>query len=37
MSPVRTEFGMLVMCWMQCVMSVSDVLWCVDLVSRGGM
>lgn len=36
-SPVRTESGMLVMYCMQCCMSVSIVLWCLDEVSRGGM
>ena len=32
-SPVRTECGMFVMC----CMSVSAVLWCVDVLSRGGL
>ena len=36
-SPVRTECGMFVMYCMQCCMSVSAVLWCVDVVSRGGI
>ena len=36
-SPVRTEFGMLVICSMQCCMSLSTVSWCGDVVSRGGM
>ena len=36
-SPVRTECGMFVMYCMQCCMSVSAVLQCVDVVSRGGM
>ena len=35
-SPVRTEFGMPVMRYMQCCVSVSDVLQCVDVLSRGG-
>ena len=36
-SPVRTECGMFVMYCMQCCMSVSSVLSCVDVVSRGGI
>ena len=36
-SPVRTECGMFVMYCMQCCMSVSAVLQCVDVVSRGGI
>ena len=36
-SPVRTECGMFVMYCMQCCMSVSGVLECVDVVSRGGI
>ena len=36
-SPVRTEYGMFVMYCMQCCMSVSAVLQCVDVVSRGGI
>ena len=36
-SPVRTECGMFVMCCMQCFMSVSGVLQCVDVLSRGGI
>ena len=36
-SPVRTECGMFVMYCMQCCMSVSAVLKCVDVVSRGGI
>ena len=36
-SPVRTECGMFVMCCMQCCMSVSAVLSCVDVLSRGGI
>ena len=34
-SPVRTEYGMFVMYYMQCCMSMSAVLLCVDVVSRG--
>ena len=37
MSPVRTECGMFVMCCMQCSMSVSAVLYCVDVLSGGGI
>lgn len=33
-SPVRTELGVLVMCWMHCCISVSVVL---DVLSRGGI
>ena len=36
-SPVRTEYGMFVMYCMQCCMSVSTVLYCMDVVSRGGI
>ena len=36
-SPVRTECGMFVMCCMQCCMSMSDVLQCVDVMSRVGI
>ena len=36
-SPVRTECGMFVMYFMQCCMSVSAVLLCVDMVYRGGI
>ena len=36
-SPVRTECVMFVMCCMQCCMSVSAVLWYVDVLSRGGI
>ena len=36
-SPVRTECGMFMMCCMQCCMSVSAFLQCVDVLSRGGM
>ena len=36
-SPVRTERGMFVMYCMQCYMSVSAVLQCVDVLSRGGI
>ena len=36
-SPVRTECGMFVMYCMQCCMSVSAVLWCVDVLSRRGI
>ena len=32
-SPVRTECGMFVIYCMQCYMSVSAVLWCVDVLS----
>ena len=35
-SPVRTECGMFVMYCMQCWISVSAVLMCVDVLSRGG-
>ena len=35
--PVRTECGMFVMCGMQLCMSVSAVLLCVDVLSRGGI
>ena len=34
---VRTECGMFAMCCMQCCMSVSAVLYCVDVLSRGGI
>ena len=36
-SPVRTECGMFVMYCMQCCRSGSAVLWCVDVVSQGGI
>ena len=36
-SPVKTECGMFVMYCMQCCMSMSAVLLCVDVVSRGGI
>ena len=36
-SPVRTVFGMVVMCCMQWCMSVSAVLYCVNVLSRGGI
>ena len=36
-SPVRNECGILVMCCMQCCMSVSTILECVDVLSRGGI
>ena len=36
-SPVRTECGMLVIFCMQCCMSMSAVLYCVDVLSRGGI
>ena len=36
-SPVRTECGMFVICCMQCCMSVSAVVYGVDVLSRGGM
>ena len=32
-----TGCGMFVMCCMQCCMSVSAVLYCVDVLSRGGI
>ena len=35
--PVRTECGMFVMCCMQCCMSVSIILLCVDVLSRVGI
>ena len=35
--PVRTECGMFVMYCMKCCMSVSAVLWCVYVLSRGGI
>ena len=35
--PVRTECDMFVMYCMQCYMSVSAVLQCVDMLSRGGI
>ena len=34
-SPVKTECGILLMCCMQCYMSVSTVSKCVDVLSRG--
>ena len=34
-SPVKAECDMFVMCCTQCCMSVSAVLWCVDVLSRG--
>ena len=36
-SPVRTESGMFVMYCMQCCMSMSAVLLCVEVLSRGGI
>ena len=36
-SRVRTECGMFVMCCMQCCMHVPTVLYCVDVLSRGGI
>ena len=36
-SLVRTERGMFVMCCRQCCMSVSAVLLCVAVLSRGGI
>ena len=36
-SPVRTEYGMFVMCCMRCYMSVSAVLECVDVLCQGGI
>ena len=36
-SSVRTECGMFVIYCMQCCMSLAAVLWCVDVVSRGGI
>ena len=36
-SPVRTEGGLFVMCCIQWCMSVSAVLYCVDVLSRGGI
>ena len=36
-SPVRTECGTFVMYCMQCCMSVSAVLQCVDVLARGGI
>ena len=36
-SPMRNECGMFVMYCMQCCMSVSSVLQCVDVLSRGGI
>ena len=36
-SLARTECGMFVMCCMQCCVSVSTVLYCVDVLSRGGI
>ena len=36
-SPVGTGCGMVVMCCMQCCMSVSTVLLCVDVLSRVGI
>ena len=35
--PVRSECGLFVMCCMQCCMSVSTGLYCVDVLSRGGI
>ena len=34
-SPVRTGCGVFVMYYMQCCMSISAVLYCVDVMSRG--
>ena len=36
-SPVRTECDIFVMYCMQCRMSMSAVLWCMDVLSRGGI
>ena len=36
-SPVRSDCGMFVIYCMQCCMSVSTVLQCVHVVSRGGI
>ena len=36
-SPVRNGCGMFVMYCMQCCMSVSAILECVDVLSRGGI
>ena len=36
-SPVRAECSMFVICCMPCCMSVSDVLYCVDVLSQGGI
>ena len=36
-SPMMTEFDMFMMYCMQCCMSVSAVLWCVDVLCRGGI
>ena len=36
-SRVRTACGMFVMECMQCCMSVSAVLYCLDVLSRGGI
>ena len=36
-SPMRTECGMFVIYLMQCCLSVSAVLDCVDVLSRGGI
>ena len=35
--PIRTECGMFVMYCMQCCMPVSAVLFCVDVLSHGGI
>ena len=35
--PVWTECGMFVMYCMQCCISMSAVLYCLDVLSRGGM
>ena len=36
-SPVRTEYGMFLMYSMQCCISEPAILYCVDVVSRGGI
>ena len=36
-SPMRTECGMCVMYCMHCCMSVSTVVSCMDVLSRGGI
>ena len=36
-SPVRTEGGMFVVCCMKCCMSVSAVLYCVEVLYRGSI
>ena len=36
-APARTECGMFVMCCMQCCMSVSTVLYCLEVLAREGI